>query len=441
MPLQPDVPSAGPDVQGTVQARVETLTLYPSSTSILGGDSQQFSFALSGVGELLGTVTWETDAGTISSNGLLTAPPAIIGTPQVFNVRVRSDDDPAVYTSATVSIPAGVQADLSKPVILSLIYQANNKLRAVFSEPINPSNPTGFDVVAGLSGSLSSIAISSIALVGNDTYDFTLASNLYAGDVIRLSYSPGNVVDRAAPTPNAMDAATYSAANQSAIYRPDITGLNVSPQNALVTLGGTLSIQYNVLGVGSFDDSVIVTLYGVGSVSDNGSGVVTYTAPSSGLTQGVTIRIASTQEPSVFHDVEILLSNSSGYTIGGGELLVRGPYTLLAESGKRSQVRCYKGDDFFIDCLCQANSAPVNLSGATITANLLDPQRNSVTFGGTNLTSTNGRCVVQNAAQGRVRLNVGGFAVSGQYSLTITRDNGTGDIQRFGTLYFLVEEA
>lgn len=84
---------------------VSSVTVSPGTASVAGGTTRQFSAVVSGTNNPSQAVVWATSAGTISTSGLLTAPPAS-GSVQTITVTATSTLDATKSGTATVTVPA-----------------------------------------------------------------------------------------------------------------------------------------------------------------------------------------------------------------------------------------------------------------------------------------------------------------------------------------------
>jgi len=88
-----------------------TVSVSPSSATVERSATQQFSVAVSGTSntEVVWTVNWiaggTTGFGTISANGLYTAPPNAVPFPGFVSIIATSVVDPTIVGAAYVLIP------------------------------------------------------------------------------------------------------------------------------------------------------------------------------------------------------------------------------------------------------------------------------------------------------------------------------------------------
>ena len=89
--------------QATATVPPVAITLSPASASVIAGTTQQFTATVTGASNT--TVTWtvvETGGGTVSANGLYTAP----AMPGTYHVKATSVADGTKSVQATVTVPA-----------------------------------------------------------------------------------------------------------------------------------------------------------------------------------------------------------------------------------------------------------------------------------------------------------------------------------------------
>ena len=83
---------------------VTGVSVSPASLTVIGGQTQQFSAAVSGTGGPSQAVTWSATAGAITATGLWTAPAAAPG-PQTVTITATSAADTTKTATATVTVP------------------------------------------------------------------------------------------------------------------------------------------------------------------------------------------------------------------------------------------------------------------------------------------------------------------------------------------------
>lgn len=91
------VPATGSTVTG--------VTVSPSTATVTGGATQTFTATVAGTGSPSQAVAWTTNAGSITSGGVLTAP-ATTGSVQTVTVTATSAQDGTKAGTATVTVPA-----------------------------------------------------------------------------------------------------------------------------------------------------------------------------------------------------------------------------------------------------------------------------------------------------------------------------------------------
>ena len=91
---------------------ISSLTIGPSTSSLVPGGSRAFTYFIQGTASDLGVV-WsvvEAAGGTVDQTGLYTAP----STPGTYHVKVASHRNPSTYSLATVTVaPSNVNMQLS----------------------------------------------------------------------------------------------------------------------------------------------------------------------------------------------------------------------------------------------------------------------------------------------------------------------------------------
>jgi hypothetical protein len=92
-------------VAATGTPTVSSVTVSPSTASVAGGATQQFSATVTGTNSPAQTVTWSANGGTVNSSGLFTAP-AATGSTQTITVTATSTADGTKSGTATVTVAA-----------------------------------------------------------------------------------------------------------------------------------------------------------------------------------------------------------------------------------------------------------------------------------------------------------------------------------------------
>jgi hypothetical protein len=85
-------------ITASASVTVTTLSIAPTTATLIGGTTQQFTVTMPGVTNP--TITWSAAAGTVSSSGLYTAPSQVGN----YNVTATSSLNPALTASAAVSV-------------------------------------------------------------------------------------------------------------------------------------------------------------------------------------------------------------------------------------------------------------------------------------------------------------------------------------------------
>lgn len=93
---------------------VKAVTVFPSVTFVAGGQTEQFAAVVSGSEVPSQGVVWGASAGTITPDGLWTAPPAAPA-PRVVTITAASAASPSVIGSAVGRV-SGIAAPPAEPV-------------------------------------------------------------------------------------------------------------------------------------------------------------------------------------------------------------------------------------------------------------------------------------------------------------------------------------
>ena len=218
------------------------VSVGPSSASLATGGTQQFSATVTGSSNT--AVTWSATGGTVSANGLYTAP-ATAGT---YSVTATSQADSTKSASATVAVT-------TPPVV------------AVSISPLSAALLTGGtqQFTAYVSGS------SNTAVTWSATGGTVSSSGLYTAPATAGTYSV---------TATSQANSTKSASATVTVTTPAV-GVSISPVSAALLTGATQ--QFTATVTGSTNTAVTWSATG-GTVSSSGL----YTAPATAGTYSVT---------------------------------------------------------------------------------------------------------------------------------------------------------
>ncbi len=153
-----------------------TVSISPTSASLLAGGTQQFTATVTGTTNT--AVTWSATAGTVSSSGLYTAP----GTAGTYTVSATSVADKTRSAAATVNVTTSVS---------STVFLGNPNVESqVGSIPLGQAE--AFQATADASGNLQSLVI---------YMDSTsTVSQLVAGLYADASGHPGTLLNQGSST-------------------------------------------------------------------------------------------------------------------------------------------------------------------------------------------------------------------------------------------------
>ena len=101
---------------GGTTPTITSVTASCSPSTVSSGQTSQCSATVSGTGSFSSTVTWSTNAGQISSSGLLTAPIVSGSTPVV--VTATSTEDAGKSGTATVTVTPTAAANNVAPLVV-----------------------------------------------------------------------------------------------------------------------------------------------------------------------------------------------------------------------------------------------------------------------------------------------------------------------------------
>jgi len=273
------------------------IIITPATLQTTVGTPTQFLVQVAGAPDT--SATWSLQegaaAGTLSSNGLYTAP----GTNGTFHVVATSHADPTKSATATVTV-TGTPSSTAAPVITAVSPVVNQATQTItitgsgFGTKAPYSGDSSFiafqDQTAnweagytgdGVSadGNLVTMAIgswtdTSIVVTGFGSYYGVGGWTFNAGDTVKVSVWNAN--SGAGP-------GTYTLTAGTAAPASTVTAVTVSPSAPSLTLGGTQQFTATVAGTNSPSQSVT---WKAASGTITTAGV--YTAPASGATDTVT---------------------------------------------------------------------------------------------------------------------------------------------------------
>jgi Immunoglobulin domain len=294
---------AGSTTSATATVTVDgpTVTITPSSATLVAGSTQQFAAHVTGALET--AVTWTVNGsgctgrscGTISSNGLYVAPTSV-PSPDLVTVKATSVADPTKSASASLTIIAAVS------VMLSI-------------NPTNASVPTNgtqlFTAnVSGTSNTAVSWRLSGAGCSGSGCGSLSTggSSAVYSAPIVAPSPATVSVVA------TSIADATKSASAVVTIV-PAIV-VSVTPTDASVAAGSTQQFTSSV--VGTSNSAVTWTITGTGckgaacgTISSSGL----YTAPAAVPSPAtVTVSATSVSDPTQSASADVTIMPHVGTT-------------------------------------------------------------------------------------------------------------------------------
>jgi hypothetical protein len=250
---------SGSHLTPPVTSTVTSVAIACSPATVDVSGSVTCAATVSGTGSYSSVVSWTASAGTISSNGVLTAP-AAAGS---VSVTATSTEDSAVAGSATVTVQAAA------PTITSV---------AVTCAPATVALGGTSQCTAAVKGTGSySSAVNWTATAGK----------ISASGVLTAPAAAGTVTVTATSTEDAAKAGSATVKVQASA--PTIASVAVACSPATVSVGGSTQCTATVTGTGSYSPAVSWTTT-AGMMS--ASGVLT--APAAAGT--VTVTATSTED-------------------------------------------------------------------------------------------------------------------------------------------------
>jgi len=256
-----------------------TVQISPSSATLSSGATQQFSATVSGATNT--SVLWSTNAGSISSTGVLTAP--TVSTTTYVTVTATSTAAPDSKASATITVNPATSAKITvslNPTSATLTSGGTQQFAASVSGTSNTSI-----VWSTSAGSISSTGLLTAPSVSNST-----------------------AVTITAKSAALLDAKAYATVTVSpSTTTPSTVSVSVTPGTAVVQTSA--NVQFNASVSGS-TNTAVTWKAGFGSISSSGL----YTAPSSGGTDTViaTSQADPTKAASATVTVQAASTNNGG---------------------------------------------------------------------------------------------------------------------------------
>lgn len=138
---------------GAPAATVTSVSVSPTSASLSGGQTQQFTATVTGTNSPSQTVIWSfvSGVGSINSNGLYTAPPSTSST-QSAVIKATSTVDGTKSATASVSIAAAVPTVTSvtvSPSSATVASRGTQQFTATVNGTNNPSQSINWSTVYG----------------------------------------------------------------------------------------------------------------------------------------------------------------------------------------------------------------------------------------------------------------------------------------------------
>jgi hypothetical protein len=291
-----------------------SIALLPSNAALFLGQTQQFSALV--IGTTNTAVNWSVNGiaggnstgGTISGAGLYAAPRVLTASATV-TVTATSDADPSKSASANVTLKSDVVVNIS-PNSASLTTGASQTFNASVTGSGNPDLSVTWSVNGVAGGNTTAGTISS---TGPDSAMYTAPAAPPSPPTV--SATATSVAD---PSRSASASVTIQCGNSSAVL----------PATASVALGqsqiftatlcvppGT-QITWDVNGIVGGNATL-------GTVTNNGSAMATYTAPSSSpAANPVTLRATSQTSPPQSATANITIVSNVTVTVAPGSASV-----------------------------------------------------------------------------------------------------------------------
>ena len=296
-------PSATSPTGGSSSGDTVSITVVPSTASVVANSTQLFDATISGASNT--TATWQVNGvtggnstlGTISSSGLYTAP--AVSATMTFTVTAISNDDSTKSAIAVVTVSPASTGGTPRPVAVAITPTSANvvaKQTQQFSATVSGTTNSAVTwQVNGVSG-------------GNNSTGTISSTGLYTAPAVTAKTSVTiTAVSGADTTKSASAAVTITPVATS---QP--VSIAVAPTTASVVAGKTQ--QFSATVSGSSDTAVTWEVNGVsggnsstGTISSSGL----YTAPTVSSTLSVTVTAVSSADNSKTASAAVTVSPAS----------------------------------------------------------------------------------------------------------------------------------
>jgi hypothetical protein len=264
-------------ISATINLNPITVSVSPTSVQLQSGQTRQFSAAVTDTSNT--AVTWSISpaTGSISTQGLYTAPSSI-SSQQVVIVTATSAADPTKKATATVTLSPQLSVSIS-PTSVSLAASQTRQFTASVSGTTNTAVTWSLNPTAGT----------------------VSASGLYTAPVTISTLQSVTLTATSVADPTKKSSATIT-------LNPPAAPVSVSLSPTSVTLNPAQTRQFTATVANSSNTSVTWSLSSaVGSISNAGL----YTAPASVATpQTVTVKATSVADTSKFASALVTLNPS-----------------------------------------------------------------------------------------------------------------------------------
>src|SRR6185436_3878524 len=137
------------------------ISISPSSTTVVSGDTQQFSANISGTSNT--SVTWSASAGTITNNGVFTAPTVTQNTTVYVTASTTTYRTKSATSTVTITAPAAAPTPTPTPTPTQHIVDLSWNLST-------SPNTSGYNVYRGTTSAGPYSKINSGGLVASSLY-------------------------------------------------------------------------------------------------------------------------------------------------------------------------------------------------------------------------------------------------------------------------------
>lgn len=297
---------------GTPAATVTGVSVSPSTASVAGAGTQTFTATVTGTNSPAQTVTWSTNAGSITTGGVFTAP-AATGSAQTITITATSTVDTSKSGTATVTVAAAgstVTGVTVSPTTASLNGAGTQTFTATVAGTNSPSQAVNWTTTAGsittggaftapaATASTQTITITATS-VQDGTKSGTATVTVAAATVTSVAVSPA--------TPSVTGGATQQ-------FTVTVTGTNNPPQTVTwTTTAGSITTGGLFTAPASTGSAQTIAVTATSTIDGTKSGTATVTVPATVALMKDTYSLTNTNSASMLPSTTTASTSSPDY--------------------------------------------------------------------------------------------------------------------------------